>query len=125
MTIDDGSGAPPTTLLAAVSAAIDAVRPVGTQFAVQPPQPVLANVALTIVTPAATHTTAQIAVTAAVTTYISGLSIGVPLSTSRLAAIAFGADPSITNVTGLTINGGGDLLPASTGVIKPGTVTVN
>ena len=125
VTVDDGSGSPPATLLSSVSAAIDAIRPVGTQFAVQPPQPVLANVSLTISTPAAAHPAAQIAATNAITSYISSLTIGLPLSTSRLAAIAYGADPTITNVTAVAINGGGDLVPAATGVIKPGTVTVS
>jgi uncharacterized phage protein gp47/JayE len=125
VTIDDGSGAPPSTLIAAVSAAIDAVRPVGTQFAVQPPQPIAANISLTITTATANHAAAQLAVSGAITAYVASLPIGAPLRTSRLAALAYAADASIGNVSALTINGGGDLVPPATGVIKPGTIAVN
>ncbi|WP_158746087.1 baseplate J/gp47 family protein [Acidisphaera sp. L21] len=125
VTIDDGSGSPPSTLIALVAAAIDAVRPVGTQFAIQPPQPIAANVSITITTPTVNHAAAQLAVSNAITNYISTLPIGVPLRTSRLAALAYAADPSISNVSLLTINGGNDLVPSATGVVKPGTIAVN
>ena len=44
VTVDDGSGAPPAALIAAITAAVDRVRPVGTQFAVQPATVSLANI---------------------------------------------------------------------------------
>ena len=59
VTVDDGSGAPPATLVAVVAAALDGVRPVGTQFAVQPPTVLRANITLTIAAPAASHAAAQ------------------------------------------------------------------
>ena len=125
ITVDDGSGSPPATLITSVSDAIEAVRPLGSQFTVQPPTIVTANITLTMTTPANTHAAAQLAVTMAIRSFTSGLPIGATLPVSRLAAIAYAADPSISNVSAIAINGGGDLTPASTGVIKPGTITVN
>jgi uncharacterized phage protein gp47/JayE len=126
VTVDDGSGAPPSTLIAAVFAAVDAVRPVGTQFAVQPPQILLANISLAITVSDANKPTAQAAVSAAITAYIDALAIGAPLPLSRLAAIAYGAASDIINVSALTINGGdSDLVPSPTGIVMPGVISVN
>ena len=48
VTVDDGSGSPSTALLSTVQTAIDAVRPVGSIFSVQPPTVLTADVSLTI-----------------------------------------------------------------------------
>ena len=125
VTVDDGSGYPPTSTIAAVSGALEAVRPVGSMFAVQPPTVVTANISMTISTPVANHPAAQAAVLSAVQAYVSSLTIGAELPLSRLAAIGYGADPSITNVSEVSINGAADLSPSLCGIIKPGTVTVN
>jgi uncharacterized phage protein gp47/JayE len=125
VTVDDGSGAPPASLIASVAAALDAVRPVGTQFAVMPPIVVIANVDLTLATPAASHAMVQAAVAAAIEGYITSLPIGAPLRTTRLAAIAYAADATVTNLTGMSINGAGDLVPPASGIVKPGIITVN
>ena len=37
VTVDDGTGGPSASLLATVQQAVDAIRPVGTSFAVQGP----------------------------------------------------------------------------------------
>ena len=82
VTVDDGSGQPPGTTMAAVSAALEAVRPVGSQFAVQPPTVVTADIALSIATPASTHAAAQANVAAAIQDFTSALTIGMPLPLS-------------------------------------------
>ena len=125
VTVDDGSGSPPPTTLSAVSGALDAVRPIGTQFAVLPPVLLTADVSLTLTTPLASHAAAQSATTSAIQAYIAALPIGSPLPISRLAAVAFAADPSVTDVTGITINGAADLVPSASGIIKPGAIVVN
>jgi uncharacterized phage protein gp47/JayE len=125
VTVDDGSGAPPATLISAVSTALDSVRPVGTQFAVQPPVLTIANVSLAVTTSTPTKTAAQSNVLSALTSYITALPIGAPLPVSRIAALAYGADPTVTNVSAISINGGGDLDPLPNGTIKPGTIAVN
>ena len=60
VTVDDGSGSPSTALLSTVQIAVDAVRPVGSIFSVQPPDVVTVNVSL-VITVAAGATKAQVA----------------------------------------------------------------
>lgn len=125
VTINDGSGAPPASLISAVATAVDTVRPVGTQFFVQPPVNVTANISLAISVSDNNKATSQAAVTSAVTGYIAALPIGAPLPVSRIGALAYAAAANITNVSAITINGGGDLVPPATGIVMPGVIAVN
>lgn len=126
LTVDDGSGNPPASLLATVQQAVDSIRPVGTGFAVQPPQVTLADVAVSLTTAAgASHAAAVAAVASAIENYIATLPIGGVLSYTRLAQLAFDASGSVTNLSGLLLNGGtSDLVPSAFGVIRTGTVSV-
>jgi uncharacterized phage protein gp47/JayE len=126
LTVDDGSGAPGADLLAAIGAAIEAVRPLGSSFAVVAPAVLRPTVAMTIATgPGADHATLAAKVAAAVAATLGQLQIGAVLPFSRLAAIAYAADPAVTNVTNITLDGGtGDLAPPPGAVIKPGPITV-
>ncbi len=125
--VDDGSGSPSTSLKALVYAAVDAVRPIGTTFAVFGPTVVTANVAATITTASGyVHGNltgpAQIAVTA----YINALPMGSALPYSRLAQIIYDTSSGITNVTGITINSATADVGGTTGtVVRAGTVTVS
>ena len=123
--VDDGSGAPPGSLITAVANALESVRPVGTQFAVQPPQLIVATITISLVFTGSDLATVQTAVTAAVQAYVASLTIGLPLPVSRVSAISYAASPAITNVTAVTINGNGDLMIPANGIIRPGTVTVS
>ena len=123
--IDDGSGSPPASLLASVSAVLDTVRPVGTQFAVQPPNLLVANIALTLTPSGASQPPVQAAVMSAIEAYVSTLPIGASLPISRLSAIAYATSTTIMNVNAISINGGPDLTPPASGIIKPGTITVS
>jgi uncharacterized phage protein gp47/JayE len=127
LTVDDGSGTPPTTLLSTVQASVNAVRPVGSLFSVQPPTVVVANVSLTInVATGADQAQATADVGNALQAYINTLSIGASLPLTRLAQIAYSANQTIVNVGQLQINGGtSDLVPAASAVIKAGTVAVD
>lgn len=127
VTVDDGSGAPSASLLGSVYAAVDAVRPVGSLFAVQPPLIVPANVTMML---AAGAGSAAADVTSAVSTslsnYIEALPIGALLSCSKLASIAYLTSSTISNVTSTTINGAPlDLAVPPSAVVKPGTVVVS
>jgi uncharacterized phage protein gp47/JayE len=126
VTLDDGSGNPPASLLQAATAAVDAVRPIGSVFAVRGPVAYSATVSMTLaVSDPTTLTTATSAVTAALTTYINALPVGAPLAWSRLAQIAYDASPLVTNVTGVTLNGASsDMIVPGFAVIKSGAVTV-
>lgn len=127
VTVDDGSGSPSAALLATAAAAVDAVRPVGSFFTIQPPTIVFANITLSITTPSGGIHTAAIAATGkAIIAYVNGLPIGAPLPLTKLAQLAYSADPGITNVSQITINAlVGDITPSAAGVIKAGIVTIN
>lgn len=127
VSVDDGSGAPPASLLSAVSAAVDAVRPVGTTFAVLPPQVVSAAVVLTLQIQAGSDAAAvSAAVAAQITAWVQGLGIGASLPVSRIAGLAYATDPAVTNVTLVSINAGPyDLVPPANGVVRLATLVVN
>jgi hypothetical protein len=126
VTVDDGSGAPPATLLSTVQQAVDAVRPVGSSFAVQGPVVTPANVSLALTLVAgASRQAAVAAVAAAIETYIASLGVGAALNYTRLAQLAYAASGSVTNVSAVLLNGGtADLAPPLFGVVRTGTVTV-
>jgi hypothetical protein len=86
-----------------------------------------ATVSLTLTTnPSSNKPTVTPLVQNAIKAYIASLGIGQSLSYGKLFAVAFGADPSVSDITGLTLNGGtADLAPAAfNGLVVPGTVTV-
>jgi uncharacterized phage protein gp47/JayE len=124
--VDDGSGTPSGTFLSTVSNAIDVVRPVGSTFGVFAPVLVTANVAMTLTSGTGyVHATVVAQVIAALQAYINTLAIGATLPFTKLASVAFGASAGVTNVTGITLNGGtADLTATIQQVIKTGTLTV-
>lgn len=137
--VDDGSGAPSSQLLQAVSSAIDAVRPITSTFGVVGPYKLNAVVNLTITTPAASHATLTAQVAAALVAYINSLPLGQSLPYTRLAQVAYDTSPLVTNVTGVSlstnngvsngitygsVNAGGDLTVTPQVVIRASTATV-
>jgi uncharacterized phage protein gp47/JayE len=127
VTVDNGTGEPPTWLLSEVYQVVDAVRPVGSSFAVQGPVVVLANVSMTITTNAsASHEETVASVAGAIEAYIASLSIGATLNYTRLVQVAYGAAASVLNVSDLTLNGGStDLSPQVFAVVRSGTIAVS
>jgi uncharacterized phage protein gp47/JayE len=126
VTVDDGSGSPPNSLLSTVSAAIEAMRPVGSTWTVVGPVVHTANVTMTIATAAtATHGAVTAQVGTAVSNFIASLPVGATLPWSKLAQIAYQTSPSVANVFGVQINGStNDVIPGQNGVVMPGSVTV-
>ena len=127
VTVNDGTGAPSPALIAEVSAAVDAVRPLGSVYAVQPPQLANAAIALTL-TVAADATRSQVvaAVSAAIGGFVAALPIGAVLPLSRIAQLAYDASPAVLNVTGLAINGSAaDLNPGPAGVVVATGITIS
>jgi uncharacterized phage protein gp47/JayE len=127
VTIDDGTGHPSASLLSTVTTAVDAVRPLGAMFSVQPPAITVANISLALVV-ASPATNAQLSpsVAAAIASYVNALPIGAPLPISRISQIAYSASPSIVNVGQVQVNGAtSDLSPPANGVVKVGVVAVN
>lgn len=127
VTVDDGSGSPPATLLSTVQQAVDAVRPVGSSFAVQAPLVTPADVSLNLTLVAgASQQTAVTAVATAIEAYIASLGVGASLNFTRLAQLAYSASGSVINVSAVLLNGGtADLMPPLFGVVRTGTVTVS
>ncbi len=127
VTIDDGSGAPPSSLLSTVQLAIDAVRPVGTRFSVQPPRVTQATVTMLLsLAPGSVPQTVIGAVQGSISAYIAGLSVGSPLAFTRLAQLAYDASPQVVNVTAVELNGAGnDLSPGPFGAVRVGTLDIS
>ncbi|MEO9191538.1 MAG: baseplate J/gp47 family protein [Acetobacteraceae bacterium] len=127
VTVDDGSGNPSNALLTAAQSSIEAVRPVGSTFAVQPPTVILVSVELSVsVGVGAVSPTVSANVATALSAFIDALPIGASLPLTRLAQVAYAADPLVSNVTDIQINGAtADLIPAPTSVIKTSSVTVS
>jgi uncharacterized phage protein gp47/JayE len=128
VTVDDGSGDPPASLISAVYTAVDAVRTVTDTFNVQ--GPTAQNVTVTLTITAAVgyvKATLQPLVQTAIETFIDALSIGDPLSYSSIINVAYNAVPGVGNVTSLLVNGAtADISPSTpTSAIKAGSVTVS
>jgi uncharacterized phage protein gp47/JayE len=125
--VDDGTGYPSTDLLSSVASAVDAVRPVGTTFAVVPPQVLTVNVSLTAEFASAGDTTTRIpAIQNYIAAYLNGLPIGRMASITRVAQHAYRADSGLQNITNVQLNGGfSDLVPPALTVIKAGQVLVS
>jgi uncharacterized phage protein gp47/JayE len=121
VTVDDGTGSPSGALIAQVSAAVDAVRPIGGTYSVRPPILVPVTVIATIAGTAEAATAAQ----AAVSAFISALPIGASLMLSRLYQVIHDADPGVTSVLTLTTNSAAaDVVPGIFGLIRPNQVSV-
>ncbi|MDE1896273.1 MAG: baseplate J/gp47 family protein [Rhodospirillales bacterium] len=127
VTVDDGTGDPSANLLATVQQAVDAIRPVGTSFAVQGPVVTLANISMTLMTDApADHAQAVAAVATAIEAYVGALPVGGALSYTRLAQLAYDGASTVTNISGLLLNGAtADLNPGSFGAVRAGVITVS
>lgn len=127
VTVDDGSGDPPSTLLDAVYAAIDLVRPVGSTFTVVGPSDLTADITFVLTTNPTTNKPNLIGpVTTAIDAYINALPVGATLPFTMLAVVIYCVDPSITNVTSLQINSAAaDIVPTQGQVVKAGTVVIS
>lgn len=119
--LDDGSGAPGDELLAAVGAAIEAVRPLGGTYSVLRPTPMVANVTLRVEGPGDLGPIVR----AAIAGYLGRQPIGGAVVLSRLVQIAHDCDPLVSRVSGVLVNGvAADLQTPAFGRVFSGTVTV-
>ena len=127
LTVDDGSGAPSGALLATVTAAVEAVRPVGSIFSVRGPAVAQAQISLAVdVADPTSGPVVRQAVTGALITYVNSLPIGARLAWSRLMQLAYAAHPAVINVRAVLLNGGeSDLDPGVAAVVKASSVTVS
>lgn len=124
--INNGSTTPDQSLINEIARVISPVRALGVSWTVIWSTVARADVTMFISTELA-RDKAQASADAAkaITAYISTLQMGEVLPYSRLANIAYLSNPKITNVVGVTLNGGvSDLVPAKTEVVNPGTISV-
>jgi uncharacterized phage protein gp47/JayE len=125
--VDDGTGAPPDSLLEAASDAIDLdVRAAGIRYAIIGPTVDSVVISLTVGSIDSTlHTADTEAAQAAILTYVNALQAGATLVWSRLYQLAFDASENINSVSAILINSGtSDIVPTATQVIKTTSVTV-
>lgn len=126
ITVDDGSGSPPSTLLSMVATAVEGIRPIGTTFAVLPPRVLTVSVQLTVEL-AQPASAAQYAtnIQQLVMAYLDTLPIGATASVTRTAQKAYAAGSAVQNITNILLNGQPSDVAAPAGVvIKAGQVTV-
>jgi uncharacterized phage protein gp47/JayE len=124
--VDDGSGAPPGSLVTAAGQMIDAHRAAGIQFGVYAPTIVLVPASMTVVnSPTSTHAVVVATVLAAVTNYLNTLPLQASVLYSRIWQVAQDASPDVVEITGLTVNSGTtDVAITVNQVAKAGVVTV-
>jgi uncharacterized phage protein gp47/JayE len=125
--VDDGSGATPTATINAVTAAIEPVRPIGSTFTVQAATRTVATISLTITTSPTTNKPALVGpVATAITAFVNALPEGATLLYNRIATVAYGVDPSISDVSAVVLNSAtADLSPGNYGVVRVGSVAVD
>ena len=113
---DDGSGDPPSSLLTAITAAVDATRAFGVQAYVAGPNVLTATIAITVrVASGASETTVNAAVAAAVVAAVNAnTATGAELYVSTCEAAALAVANVVSVQPGTTINGtNADLTPSS------------
>jgi hypothetical protein len=132
--VDDGSGATPSATLAAIATAATgpSMLALGAVCTVMQAPVIPADVALTISCTTAVQKSAALPlVTAAVSAYIAGLPVSTldvpaPLTYSALFKIAYSASANVTNVTGVSLNGGtADIGGVAGTVVRAGSVAVS
>lgn len=125
--IDDGTGYPATDLLANIATAVDAVRPIGTTFAVVAPQVLVVSISLTAEFATPVSTAAGIpSLQNHVATYLNSLPIGGAASVTRVAQHGYYVGPDLLNITDVLLNGSSaDAIVSPSTVIKAGLVEVS
>lgn len=124
--VDDGSGTPSLGLLAAVNAAVEQVRPIGSTFSVRAPSVTTISISLSLtLAPGSDRSSIAAAVTGNLTDYVNGLPVGSALPITKIAQISYDTDRNISNVTGLLVNGQfSDVTVSRIGVVKISSIQV-
>ncbi len=110
VTIDDGSGAPPDSLIAAVDASVQNYAPNTVSFSVRGPTvlPLTISYVATLAPPTGTSVaTIDAQLRASTLAYVNSQALGkTPFSVALLTSEIVNSSPYVTNVTQLTVNGG-------------------
>jgi len=126
VTIDDGSGDPPSGLIATATTAVQKVRPIGSFAIVQGPTKIAANISLILtLNPNISLQVVEAEVNAALVAFINALPVGATLPYNRIAQVVFDADSNITNISNVTLGGGtSDLTVTESQVVRAGSISV-
>lgn len=124
--VDDGTGVPPSSLLELVATAVDAVRPIGSRFAVRAPSVQMADVVIHVdPVPGVPLSEIRVELTRAVESFVNTLAVGAGLSVTRIAQAIYQASTKVNNVSNITINGlSSDLAGSNRGVVKAGLIAI-
>lgn len=117
--VDDGSGAPPSTVITAANNAVGAYRAAGVRVGVYGATTLLATAVMVITTASGFNHAAVVGqVGTALTAFINAVGLENTLHYTQLAAVAYGV-AGVTNVSAVTLNGGtADLVPGFGQTIK-------
>lgn len=130
LVVDDGSGAPPESLLQAVRENVDLHRAAGVEFAVYAPTILSVSVSAQVILKEGMTTiqenAAMTAATNAVRSFLNSQPVGADVSYTQVYQVIYNASPNIQGVTNLLLNGGtANIVTALNGVIKAGTVVLS
>lgn len=125
ITVDDGTGAPPSSLLANAQAVVEGYRAGGIRGGVFSPVVLNASISVSIETADGYDHNALVGlVSSAVTTFVNTLPLGAALPYTKLAQIVYEASPGVTNVA-CSLNGGtADIVATPRNVVKLSSLTV-
>jgi uncharacterized phage protein gp47/JayE len=125
--VDDGSGTPSQALLAAVYSAVDAVRPIGSIFAIQGPTVVEATIQIGVKLSLTSNSVTVVPlIQQRITVFVNALPIGASLPITRIAQLAYDADPGVVNVSAVQLNGStSDLTVGNFSVLKVANTSVS
>ena len=120
VTVDDGSGSPPASLIAAVDAAVTAYQANTVSHNVRAPTVIYADISLGLVFAPGTIVSDELPrIASVVSDYVNTLPLGQSLSITRLSNVIYLASASVTNVINVMLNTrNGDLIAGPAQTIK-------
>lgn len=127
VTIDDGTGTPPNSLISNAAAAVGKTRAVGVRYGVLAPVIINVSVSFSVfIAKGYDHNATAGTAGDAVIAYINALPLGSSLPYSRLSQVIYDSSPGILNVENLLLNDGiADVGATKRNVIKALTVAAS
>jgi hypothetical protein len=118
--VNDGSGQLATSLFNSLSVAIEAVRPIGTTFSIQPPSIIQVQLSLSVQCPTELSIPAvQGLLQTTIENYVNTHTIGSTLSITRISQLVYFTEPEVINVSTVLLNGEGvDLVAPPAGAFQ-------
>ena len=125
--VDDGSGGITPALFAAISNAVDSVRPVGATFSIRPPRVIYVQITMSIeYSNSVSVSDIQRSIQNALSNYIDASKIGGSLSITRMTRMLYQDCPGLINISNVYLNGGrDDLLAPADAALKFGTMAIS